>query len=93
MLPCLRKIYSEHEVFGSFIKIYRSQKAQECLSQMLQIDGRFSRARHLHGLLFHAMGQHRKAINDLSMGLSVDCPNVECLYFRASCYHTLGQYK
>ncbi|KOM54565.1 hypothetical protein LR48_Vigan10g045700 [Vigna angularis] len=34
-----------------------------------------------------------KAINDLSIGLSVDGPNVECLYLRASCYHALEQYK
>nr|XP_007156747.1 hypothetical protein PHAVU_002G013900g [Phaseolus vulgaris]ESW28741.1 hypothetical protein PHAVU_002G013900g [Phaseolus vulgaris] len=73
--------------------ISKPTKAQECLSQILQIDARFSRAYHLRGLLFHAMGEHRKAINDLSIGLTVDGANVECLYLRASCYHAVGQYK
>ncbi|BAT96089.1 hypothetical protein VIGAN_08297100 [Vigna angularis var. angularis] len=71
----LQSIFYSRKPFSYFYQdISKPTKAQECLSQMLQIDG-------------------RKAINDLSMGLSVDGPNVECLYLRASCYHALGQYK
>ncbi|KAH1267202.1 Suppressor of RPS4-RLD 1 [Glycine max] len=59
----------------------------------LSFDVRFARAYHLRGLLFHAMGEHRKAISDLTMSLNVDGANVECLYLRGSCYHAVGRYK
>lgn len=35
----------------------------------------------------------RKAIKDLSTGLSIEPSNIECLYLRASCYHAVGQYR
>lgn len=35
----------------------------------------------------------RKAIEDLSTGLSIETSNVECLYLRGSCYHAIGQYR
>ncbi|WRX10011.1 Tetratricopeptide repeat - like 5 [Theobroma cacao] len=50
-----------------------SEKALECLEQVIQIDG-------------------RKAIKDLSIGLSIENSNIECLYLRASCYHAIGEY-
>ncbi|RXH75407.1 hypothetical protein DVH24_030128 [Malus domestica] len=83
-------------------------KALECLQKALQIDGRslvltleifsvskserFAKAYHLRGLLLHGMGEHSKAIKDLSTGLSIESANIECLYLRASCYHALGEY-
>lgn len=36
---------------------------------------------------------HRKAIKDLTRGLSIDGTNIDCLYLRASCYQAVGQYK
>ncbi|TXG59325.1 hypothetical protein EZV62_013898 [Acer yangbiense] len=76
-----------------------SSKALECLQQVLHIDERFPKAYHLRGLLLHGMGQHknagtfsRKAIKDLSTGLSIEPSNIECLYLRASCYHAVGEY-
>ncbi|KAL5993851.1 hypothetical protein ACLOJK_038208 [Asimina triloba] len=43
--------------------------------------------------IFHC-GLHilRDAIKDLSVGLSIECSNIECLYLRASCYHAIGEY-
>ncbi|KAK1292356.1 hypothetical protein QJS10_CPB17g02298 [Acorus calamus] len=38
------------------------------------------------------MGEHRKAIKDLSKGLSIESSSIECLYLRASCYHAIGEY-
>uniref|UniRef100_A0A2P2MBV0 Uncharacterized protein n=1 Tax=Rhizophora mucronata TaxID=61149 RepID=A0A2P2MBV0_RHIMU len=38
------------------------------------------------------MGEHRKAVKDLSVALSIENSNVECLYLRASCYHAIGEY-
>lgn len=35
----------------------------------------------------------RNAIKDLSVGLTLDSGNVECLYLRGSCYHAIGEYK
>lgn len=36
---------------------------------------------------------YRTAIKDLSIGLSIESSNIECLYLRASCYHAVGQYR
>ncbi|OVA17057.1 Tetratricopeptide repeat-containing domain [Macleaya cordata] len=70
-----------------------SAKAFECLEQVLQIDGRWSaKAYHLRGLLYHGIGEHRNSIKDLSMGLSIESSNIECLYLRASCYHAIAEY-
>ncbi|KAL5706920.1 Suppressor of RPS4-RLD 1 [Ranunculus cassubicifolius] len=35
----------------------------------------------------------RNAIKDLSIGLSIESSNIECLYLRASCYHAIAEYK
>ncbi|KAG5046829.1 hypothetical protein JHK86_016235 [Glycine max] len=32
-------------------------------------------------------------MKDLTMGLSINGNNIECLYLRASCYHAVGQFK
>ncbi|KAH9663843.1 Suppressor of RPS4-RLD 1 [Citrus sinensis] len=80
-----------------FLSFYQdlanSEKALECLQQVLYIDKRFSKAYHLRGLLLHGLGQHKKAIKDLSSGLGIDPSNIECLYLRASCYHAIGEYR
>ncbi|KAL3646360.1 hypothetical protein CASFOL_011540 [Castilleja foliolosa] len=70
-----------------------SEKALQCIHEIRKIDGRFSKAYHLHGLLLHAMGDHRNAIKELSVGLSIDSSNIESLYLRASCYHAIGEFK
>ncbi|GFY81036.1 tetratricopeptide repeat (TPR)-like superfamily protein [Actinidia rufa] len=33
------------------------------------------------------------AIKDLSVGLSLESSNIECLYLRASCHHAIGEYR
>ncbi|KAL0343526.1 UNVERIFIED_CONTAM: Suppressor of RPS4-RLD 1, partial [Sesamum angustifolium] len=35
----------------------------------------------------------RNAIKELSVGLSIESSNIECLYLRASCYHAIGEFK
>ena len=35
----------------------------------------------------------RNAIKDLSVGLSLESSNIECLYLRASCHHAIGEYR
>jgi hypothetical protein len=46
----------------------------------------------LRGLVFHGLGEHRKAIQELSIGLSIE-NTIECLYLRGSCYHAVGEYR
>ncbi|KAK4749428.1 hypothetical protein SAY87_026877 [Trapa incisa] len=53
---------------------------------------RFAKVYHLYGLLLHGMGDHRRAIKELSTGLSIENTNIECLYLRGSCYHAIGDY-
>ncbi|CAK7337777.1 unnamed protein product [Dovyalis caffra] len=81
---------------GGFSEFYQdlanSTKALDCINQILQIDSRFAKAYHFRGLLLHGMGEHRKAIKDLSIGLSIENSNIECLYLRASCHHAIGEY-
>ncbi|GAU26094.1 hypothetical protein TSUD_225560 [Trifolium subterraneum] len=44
-------------------------------------------------VVFHYINRMRKAIKDLTTGLSIDGANIESLYLRAACYHAVGQYK
>ncbi|KAG5535547.1 hypothetical protein RHGRI_023347 [Rhododendron griersonianum] len=53
----------------------------------------FAKAYYLRGLVLHGLGEHRNAIKDLSLGLSLESSNIECLYLRASCHHAIGEYK
>ncbi|KAK4799344.1 hypothetical protein SAY86_024709 [Trapa natans] len=53
---------------------------------------RFAKVYHLYGLLLHGMGDHRRAIKELSTGLSIENTNIERLYLRGSCYHAIGDY-
>ncbi|KAL3526852.1 hypothetical protein ACH5RR_011508 [Cinchona calisaya] len=76
-----------------YLDLANSEKALECLQHLLQIDGRFTKAYHRRGLLLHGMGEHKNAIKDLSIGLSLESSNIECLYLRASCYHAIGEYR
>ncbi|PKA57439.1 TPR repeat-containing thioredoxin TDX [Apostasia shenzhenica] len=69
------------------------EKTLHCLEQALLVNGRFSKAYYLRGLLYHGMGQHRTAIKDLSLGLSIESSNIEILYLRASCYQAIGEYR
>lgn len=41
----------------------------------------------------HCFDGFRNAIKELSLGLSIESSNVECLYLRASCYHAVGEFK
>ncbi|KAF8410165.1 hypothetical protein HHK36_002687 [Tetracentron sinense] len=85
------------EARAHLIQFYRDLadpvKALECLQQVLQINGRFTKAYHLRGLLRHGMGEHRAAIKDLSIELGIESSNIESLYLRASCYHAIGEYE
>ncbi|XP_068656156.1 suppressor of RPS4-RLD 1 isoform X2 [Aristolochia californica] len=73
-------------------ELVNTQKAFDCLKQLVAIDGRCVKAYHLHGLVHHGIGAHRTAIKYLSMGLSIESSNLECLYLRGSCYHAIGEY-
>ncbi|URE00097.1 Tetratricopeptide repeat protein [Musa troglodytarum] len=75
-----------------YLDLTNSEKALHCLEKVLLVNGRFAKAYYLRGLLYHGLGQHRIAIKDLSLGLSIENSNVECLYLRASCYHAIGEY-
>lgn len=50
-------------------------------------------ALHFFRLLTAQIDCYRNAIKDLSIGLSIESSNIECLYLRASCYHAVGQYR
>ncbi|CAF2032728.1 hypothetical protein HID58_078803 [Brassica napus] len=76
-------------------------KAMECTEHALQVNYRMLhypvltrvwKAYHLRGLAFHGLGEHRKAIQELSIGLSIE-NSIECLYLRGSCYHAVGEYR
>ncbi|CAD5169559.1 unnamed protein product [Musa acuminata subsp. malaccensis] len=75
-----------------YLDLANSEKALHCLEKVLLANGRFAKAYYLRGLLYHGLGQHRIAIKDLSLGLSIENSNIECLYLRASCYHAIGEY-
>ncbi|GER30947.1 tetratricopeptide repeat protein [Striga asiatica] len=68
-----------------------AQLTQELV--MLYSVQRFAKAYQLHGRLLHEMGDHRNAIKELSVGLSIDSSDIESLYLRASCYHAIGEFK
>ncbi|KAI3954875.1 hypothetical protein MKW92_015947 [Papaver armeniacum] len=70
-------------------ELAKPTKAFECLEQVLQTDGSISP---LVWLLHHGLGEHKNAIKDLTMGLSIESSNIECLYLRASCYHAVAEY-
>ncbi|GMI78422.1 SUPPRESSOR OF RPS4-RLD 1, SUPPRESSOR OF RPS4-RLD 3 [Hibiscus trionum] len=72
--------------------IANSEKAFDCLQQVLQIDKMFDEANHIRGCLLLETGEHREAIKDFSNGLSIKNSNIEYLFFRASCYHAIGEY-
>lgn len=75
-----------------YLDLANSGKALNCLDHVLLVDGRFAKAYHLRGLLYHGLGQHRTAIKDLSLGLTIESSNIECLYLRGSCHHAIGEY-
>ncbi|XP_065873083.1 suppressor of RPS4-RLD 1 [Euphorbia lathyris] len=75
-----------------YLDLANSTKTLECVQEIHQIDIRFAKAYHLRGVLLHGMGDHRKAIKDLSLGLTFEKSNIESLYLRGSCYHAVGEY-
>ena len=46
----------------------------------------------IHLWLFLVILFFRKAIQELSIGLSIE-NSIECLYLRGSCYHAVGEYR
>ncbi|CAL5371005.1 unnamed protein product [Camellia sinensis] len=84
-----------------------SEQAVECINQVLQIDGR-GMPNHItcvdyfymewestviEGTRSGRLGMRVNAIKDLSVGLSLENSNIECLYLRASCHHAIGEYR
>ncbi|EPS60222.1 hypothetical protein M569_14582, partial [Genlisea aurea] len=70
-----------------------SERALQCIHEIQRIDNRCAKAYHLHGLLLQGMGEHRNAIKEISIGLTIESSNIESLYLRASCYHAIGEFK